>query len=270
MAQRHTHSVALLAGAATLTAAGLGLAYYASRLEPERLVVTRPPLEKRPPLRVVFFSDLHIGRTCPPRRLENVVRRINALKPDLVLFGGDFFAKFLRDAWALPFSELARQLRRIRAPKGKYAVLGNHDVREGARPFFEDLFAAGGFTVLWDEVVYPAPGVALCGLSPYSSGRALRAMPADGWRICLCHMPDKARYLPLKKADLMLSGHSHAGQVRLPAVTRLILPPGGKFYPFGLYRPQGPGAAQLYVSRGIGMSGVPFRFLAPPELVVLG
>ena len=123
---------------------------------------------------------------------------------------------------------------------------------------------------MWDEIVSPAPGVTICGLSPYSDGRVLRGMPADGWRVCLCHMPDKARYLPLKRADLMLSGHSHAGQVRLPVLTRLILPPGGKFYPYGLYRPQGPGAAQLYVSRGIGMSGVPFRFLAPPELVVLG
>ena len=54
------------------------------------------------------------------------------------------------------------------------------------------------------------------------------------------------------------------------ASARVVLPPGGKFFPYGLYRPQGPGSAQLYVSRGIGMSGVPFRFLAPPELVVLG
>lgn len=270
MQRDRAYRAALLGGAAALTAAGLGLAFYASRLEPRSLTVTRPPLDKRPPLRVVFFSDLHLGRRTPPARLAEVVRRINALKPDLVLFGGDFFAKFLRDAWALPFPELARQLGRIRAPKGKYAVLGNHDVRDGARPFFEQLFRAGGFTVLWDGIARPAPGVTVCGLSPYSSGRALRAMPADGWRICLCHMPDKARYLPLKKVDLMLSGHSHAGQVKLPALTRLILPPGGKFYPYGLYRPQGPGAAQLYVSRGIGMSGVPFRFLAPPELLVLG
>ena len=270
MRRDQARGAALLGGAAALTAAGLGLALYASRLEPQHLAVTRPPLAKRPPLRVVFFSDLHIGPMVPPARLAQAVDRINALKPDLVLFGGDFFAKFLRDAWALPFRELARQLRRIRAPRGKYAVLGNHDVRQGARPFFEELFAAGGFTVLWDEIVCPAPGVTVCGLSPYSSGRALRKMPAGGWRVCLCHMPDKARYLPLKRVDLMLSGHSHAGQVRLPALTRLILPPGGKFYPYGLYRPQGPGAAQLYVSRGIGMSGVPFRFLAPPELVLLG
>ena len=173
------------------------------------------------------FHLAEIMAQYPAERLEAVVARINALKPDLVLFGGGFFSKFLRAAWALPFPELARQLRRIRAPKGKYAVLGTHDVRQGARPFFEQLFEAGGFTVLWDQLASPAPGVTLCGLSPYSDGRVLRRMPADGWRICLCHMPDKARYLPLKKADLMLSGHSHAGQVRLPVLTRLILPPGG-------------------------------------------
>ena len=146
MKHDRARSAALLAGAAGLAAAGLGLAFYAARLEPQRLAVTRPPLEKRPPLRTVFFSDLHVGPMVPPQRLETVVDRINALRPGLVLFGGDFFAKFLRDAWALPFPELARQLSRIRAPKGKYAVLGNHDLREGARPFFEQLFEAGGFT----------------------------------------------------------------------------------------------------------------------------
>ena len=111
MKQTRARDAALLAGAAALTAAGLGLAFYAAKLEPRRLTVTRPPLEKKPPLRVVFFSDLHIRRAGSPERLEAVAERINALKPDLVLFGGDFFAKFLRDAWALPFSELARQLR---------------------------------------------------------------------------------------------------------------------------------------------------------------
>ena len=257
--------------AAGLLAAGAAgaLAHYAARVEPRQLTVTRPPLQRRPPVRCVFFSDLHLGRFSSAGQLERVVDAINAQAPDLVFFGGDFFAKFLRDAYALSFAHLSAQLGRIRARYGKYAVLGNHDLREGARPFFEQIFAGGGFTVLWDRAVCPAPGVTVCGLAPYSGGRALRAMPKEGWRVCLCHMPDKARYLPLKNVDLMLSGHSHAGQVRLPVLTRLVLPPGGKFFPYGLYRPQGPGSAQLYVSRGIGMSGVPFRFLAPPELVVL-
>lgn len=260
---------AALAGLCAVGATGLGLAYYAAKIEPERLVVTRPQLAVRPPVKTVFLTDLHLGPMYPPRHLEQVVNLINAEAPGLVLFGGDFFARFLRDAHALPFAWLAAQLRRIEAPLGKYAVLGNHDLREGARPFFELLFAEGGFTVLWDEVISPAPGVSICGLSPYSDGAALRQLPAEGWRVCLCHMPDKCRYLPLEAADLVLAGHTHAGQVRLPVITRMILPPGGKYYPYGLYLPQGPNAAQLFVSRGIGLSGVPFRFMAPPELVAL-
>lgn len=185
MKQTRARDAALLAGAAALTAAGLGLAFYAAKLEPRRLTVTRPPLEKKPPLRVVFFSDLHIRRAGAPERLEAVVERINALKPDLVLFGGDFFSKFLRDAWALPFPELARQLRRIRAPKGKYAVLGNHDVRQGARPFFEQLFEAGGFTVLWDQLASPAPGVTLCAFRPTPTGGCCGACPPTaGASVC--------------------------------------------------------------------------------------
>ena len=73
MKQTRARDAALLAGAAALTAAGLGLAFYAAKLEPRRLTVTRPPLEKKPPLRVVFFRDLHIRRAGAPERLEAVV-----------------------------------------------------------------------------------------------------------------------------------------------------------------------------------------------------
>ncbi len=260
---------ALGAGVSAIAAAGLGLAYYAARVEPETLTVTRPKLCRKPPVKTLFFSDLHLGPMYGPDHLAHVVDAINRQQPQLVVFGGDFFAKFLRDAHMLPFRWLVQQLSRIQAPLGKYAVLGNHEMRQGARPFYELLFSEAGFRVLWDEIVSPAPGIAICGLSPYSNGRILKEMPQKGWRLVLCHMPDKCRYLNLKNADLVLAGHSHAGQVRLPILTKMILPPGGKLYPYGLYQPQGPECAQLFVSRGIGMSGVPFRFLAPPELVVL-
>lgn len=259
----------LLAGLCTVGAAGLGLAHYAARVEPERLGYARPRLAKAPPVKAVFFADLHIGPKYPPRHLQKVVDAINAQRPDLVLFGGDFYAKFIKDAPTLPHGWLAAQLARIEAPLGKYAVLGNHDVRDGAKPFFEQLFLAGGFTILWDEISTPAPGVSICGLAPYSDGRVMHKLPGEGWRVCLCHMPDKCRYLPLQTTDLVLAGHSHNGQVRLPVLTKMILPPGGKLYPYGSYWPAGRGAAQLFVSAGLGMSGVPFRFCAPPELVVL-
>lgn len=260
-----------LIGAGTLAAGaiGLGLAHYAARVEPEMLTITRPALEKKPPVKVVFFSDLHLGYLYHPRHLSAIVDAINEQEPQLVLFGGDFFAKFLKDVNSLSFRWLAEELGRIEAPLGKYAILGNHDVRQGAQPFFELLFTEAGFTILEDEIVQPCPGITLCGLLPYSNGHILRKMPGSGWRVALCHMPDKSRYLNLRHTDLVLAGHTHAGQIRLPVITKMILPPGGKFYPYGMYRPQGPGRAQLFVSRGIGMSGVPFRFMAPPELVVL-
>lgn len=254
-----------VAGAAV---AGSALAFYASQIEPEQLGITRPKVLRRPPVKTLFFSDIHLGPMYAPQHLEQLVDAINAEEPELVLFGGDFFAKFLRDAHMLSFSWLTAQLRRIHAPLGKYAVWGNHDVRHAAAPFYRMLMEHGGFVPLWDKIVTPAPGITICGLAPYSDGKILRNMPTDGWRICLCHMPDKARYLNLQNVDLMLSGHTHAGQLQLPILTKMILPPGGKMYPYGLYRPQASHAAELFVSRGIGMSGVPFRFLTLPELVV--
>ncbi len=257
----------LAAGAAA--AAGAGLLYYAAKVEPEQLGITRPRLQKSIPVKTVFFSDVHLGKRYAPAHLVQIVDVINAQQPQLVLFGGDFFAKLPRDAEVLDFEWIAGELRRIQAPLGKFAVLGNHDVRYGSQPFFFDLFARGGFSVLWNETVQLESGVSVCGLSPYSSGRALAQLPAEGYRICLCHMPDKARYLALGKCDLMMAGHTHDSQVHLPLLDRLILPPGGKMYPYGSYFPQGEDKAQLFVSRGIGTSGPPLRLRAAPEIVVL-
>ena len=259
--------LALTTGAAA--AAGAGLLYYAARVEPERLVITRPRLKKAVPVKTVFFSDVHVGKRYAPAHLEVIVDAINAQQPELVLFGGDFFAKLPRDIRVLDFEWIADQLRRIQAPLGKFALLGNHDVRYGSQPYFYDLLARGGFSVLWNETVQLEGGISICGLSPYSSGRTLAQLPAEGYRICLCHMPDKARYLALGKCDLMLSGHSHDSQVHLPLLDRIILPPGGKMYPYGSYFPQGEDKAQLFVSRGIGTSGPPLRLGAAPEIVVL-
>ena len=262
------HKNALWAAAALGGVCAAGLGYYAHCIEPERLRIVRPQLMQKPPVKVLFFSDVHLGPMYHPEHLEGLVDAINAEKPELVVFGGDFFAKFMRDASMLHFGWLAKQLARIQAPLGKYAVWGNHDVRQGAAPFYRMLMEHGGFVPLWDKIVSPRPDVHICGLAPYSDGKILRKMPKEGWRLCLCHMPDKARYLNLSHVDLMLSGHSHGGQVQLPVLTSMILPPGGKMYPYGHYRPQSQHKAELFVSRGIGMSGVPFRLLHPPELVV--
>lgn len=247
---------------------GSGLLYYAAKIEPEKLWVTSPTLPRPIPVKTVFFSDVHLGRKYHPKHLEAIVNAINAQSPQLVLFGGDFFAKLPKDFHVLDFGWMEQQLKKIHAPLGKFAVLGNHDVRYGSKPFFYRLFEKSGFTVLWDEVVQVNEQISICGLSPYSNGRAMVQLPDDGYRICLCHMPDKARYLSLRRCDVMLSGHSHDGQVHLPILTKMILPPGGKMYPYGLYHPQGKEKATLFVSRGIGTSGPPLRMGSAPEVVV--
>lgn len=257
------------ATAGAVAVAGAGALLYGAKIEPERITITRPTLKKATPVKTVFFTDAHIGKMYPARHLTKIVDTINAETPELVLFGGDFFASFLKDLPYLPYNELKAELSRIEASLGKYAVMGNHELRHGCAPFFKLLFEESGFVVLQDEIVYPRPDIAVCGLTPHPDGRILRQMPANGWRVALCHMPDKCQYLPLSQTDLVLAGHTHNGQVRLPFITNMVLPVGGRVYPYGSYQPHGDQSAQLFVSRGLGMSGVPFRFMAPPEIVVL-
>lgn len=247
---------------------GSAFLYYASKIEPEKLQITYPKLPQPFPVKTVFFSDLHLGKHYSPSHLSTIVDTINQQNPQLVLFGGDFFAKLPRDICILDFDWLQQQLSRIQAPLGKFAVLGNHDVRYHSKPFFYSLFEKSGFTVLWDSITEISPKIKICGLSPYSNGEILRELPQDGFHICLCHMPDKARYLSLQNCNIMLSGHSHNGQIRLPILTKQILPPGGKMYPYGIYRPQNNCDCTLFVSRGIGTSGPAMRFASCPELVV--
>ena len=92
-----------LGAAAGAAAAGAAVGWYAAKVEPHRLTVTRPELCRRPPVKTLFFSDVHFGPMYSPEFLEPLVDAINAEAPEMVLFGGDFFAKFGRDAHMLNF-----------------------------------------------------------------------------------------------------------------------------------------------------------------------
>ncbi len=223
--------------------------------------------------RIVQLSDIHLEEYTEAWYLEHVVAATNALNPDLVLLTGDFVSRGPLDlpyAWKAA-GLCAEILTGLKAPQ-RYAILGNHDVAVGAEhvvmplrehgtPFLIDSYVAieRGYDRLW-----------LCGTDDATTTPTLVTTipPSPNAPVLLmCHEPDYIETLQsdprFGDVDLMLSGHSHGGQVRLPIVGPLILPPGGRKYPEGHYR---FGRTQLYVNRGIGTVGVPFRFDCPSEI----
>ena len=255
-----------------------GLLAWAAGWEPFRPVLERVdvPLPNLPPaldgLRIAHLSDLHIQRGFPARRLRPVVGRVNALRPDLIALTGDYVydgeTKFEREA---RMRACADALAPLRARLGVFATFGNHDFPVPPADPPRGPWEAAGITPLLDESVTLTPGgvpLHIVGLRsalvrPTWPGFA---SPAGEMRLLLWHEPDRAEEAARAGADLMLSGHTHGGQVRLPLAGALVLPPMGRRYPAGLYK---VGEMSLYVTRGIGMLPPLVRLNCPPEITLL-
>ena len=224
-------------------------------------------------LRLGVLTDLHAGM--PHVGLDAVGRVAEAIaaeRPDLVLLLGDFIdrrALFARpvDAAAL----MGRMAPLTAAPRGVFAVLGNHDWYAGARRISDALEDIGA-TVLEDSAA-PAGegGLWVAGVGDYRVrgarvDRALMPVPEDAPVLLLSHDPDAFPSVP-ERVSLTLSGHTHGGQVGIPGLRRPFVPSHyGERYLRGHVVERG---RHLDVSSGIGTSGLPVRFLRPPEVVIL-
>jgi predicted MPP superfamily phosphohydrolase len=260
-----------------------GLALYSGEIARHELDIVQRPLtiNNLPPsfhsYRIVQLSDIHLDEYTEPYFLERIVKKVNFLAPDLVLLTGDFITHgsltFIAGGHAL--HRCAEILTTLTAPL-RYAILGNHDVSFSAAMVTQAL-TTHGTPVLVNQYLPVERGsdrLWLCGVDdPGTSNPDLElAIPAkpDGPVLLMAHEPDFADHVvahpraPL--VDLMLAGHSHGGQIRLPFLGPLILPPMGEKYPEGLYRFK---QMQLYVNRGIGTVGLPFRLNCPPEITVI-
>lgn len=220
--------------------------------------------------RIALVTDLHRGPAVPAWWLERAAERAAALAPDLVALGGDFVSHARSDLAGLPAI-----VARFRAPDGVVAVLGNHDhwVDPGA------VMAAvreGGAHVLLNAhrlIRRGGAAVAVAGVDDFTHGAvrpddALAAVSPDTPRVLLSHNPDLIEYLSTGlRVDVMLSGHTHNGQLHFPWFGPLTVPSqfGGR-YLHGLHR---HGATWLYVSAGVGTASIPLRWGNPPELPVI-
>lgn len=264
-----------LAGLALTPAAGYTYARYA---EPGWLRTTSVTikLKRLPPsfdgIRVVQFSDVHLGFHFTTEQLSRLVDRIQALNPDLICFTGDLYDSTVGSD-AVPTVQV---LSRLQAPLGKGAVLGNHDYYGKESEKIVSILSDGGFSVLMNKSIPLRRGndrIWLSGVDDMWDGkpdlpRTLQSVPENECTILLAHCPDYADLALKRPVDLQLSGHSHGGQVRIPLYGPVVLPTYGRKYVDGHYV-LGNGKLQVYTNRGIGVSVYPIRFNCRPELTVL-
>lgn len=268
----------------TLLYGGAGLALYAGEVERHWIDVVHRDIyitglpQDFDGMTIAQLSDIHLDEFTEPFLLREAVDHINRMQPDMVLLTGDYvsYQVLSRKATIAAAWHCASLLGAIRCPH-RYAILGNHDLLVGGREITEAI-ASHGIPVLRNACLPLDRGgsrIWLAGLDDPVIGRPDpdRAVPVAIRNIerepviLMCHAPDFADVLVQHPASrsiaLMLSGHTHGGQVRLPLVGALHLPPGGRKYIEGWFP---VGGLQLYVNRGIGSVGVPFRFDCRPEI----
>lgn len=253
------------------------LLFYAHFVEPSLLVKTTHTVQAPSDVKeckIVYFSDTHFGGLYDQEHLSRIVEKINLQNPDIVVFGGDLLDNYARDREILDLDFITSKLKEICPDSKKYAVYGNHDYGGGASRVYSDLMENGGFTVLNNTSLFLEEfNIKMAGFDDYllgSTDPAFYQSKENAFTVLLSHEPDVAQLISMPRAGIMLSGHSHGGQVTLPFLTQHILPVGATKYVKGHYPLCGISAnLSLYVSKGIGMTMLPLRFLNPPEIMVL-
>jgi predicted MPP superfamily phosphohydrolase len=217
-------------------------------------------------LRIAQLSDIHVGPRTSPELIRRALEAANAFAPDLVVLTGDFLSRSTAGVEAM-----RDQLGGLAAPT--VAVLGNHDVWVDPKGASAAL-RGHGYEVLenaWTQVRLRGAPLAVVGVGDRLTGRedvaaATRGLPPGAAPLVLAHGPKTAdRLRALGRPLLCLSGHTHGGQISLPIVTPIFLAAVHEPYARGRFQ---LGQVQLYVNRGIGMSGLRVRINSPAEVTL--
>ncbi|HEX8463344.1 MAG TPA: metallophosphoesterase [Abditibacterium sp.] len=275
---------ALLRGAARLgvsgCAVGAGSLAWGRYVEPdwvevEQIELTLPRLGRAfDGFRIAQISDIHIEGGEMQAHFPDICRKVCAQNADAIVITGDFITNLgdWQDAALLP------GLRLLQAPLGVFAVLGNHDHSlttgqpDRSANLVRRTLAQAQIRELQNEHTSwhrDGQSLHLCGLDDryvMDLPKLLAKLPAAGAAILLQHQPDVAdEVAQTKRFDLMLSGHSHGGQIALPFFGPMFLPFGARTYPCGFYQ---VGNLMLYTNRGLGTIDIPIRFCSRPEITV--
>ncbi len=255
---------------------GVGGIVYASQVEPYWVQVRahEVALPNLPAAfdgyRIGHISDLHMGGWMKRDHMETVAATLDTLKPDLLAITGDFIDHMPPGLEA----DLKQILRAFSAPDGLYGVLGNHDywtdaslVRRVAESAGVQMLDNAHVTLTRADEQLVISGVDDIWEHQQDLEAALNGVPQGAACVLLAHEPDYADTVALDgRVGLMLSGHTHGGQVRVPLYGALILPALGRKYDWGMFD---VGGTQLHVSAGLGMVEPAVRFNCPPEITVL-
>lgn len=221
--------------------------------------------------KIVHFSDLHYGSTVGEKELKNLVNKINNLKPDIIVFTGDLVEQGVilsKDE----IKNITKTLNKLNPSIEILAVKGNHDYDH---TYFEDIVPNLEWTILDNTYKYVYNGntekIVFVGLDSYLRGEPdysnafsfLNEQENKIYTIVLGHEPDMIDEISDYDFDLMLAGHSHLGQVRIPFIGSILTPNGAKKYFDEHYIVDN---TELYINGGIGTSILKFRFFAKPSI----
>lgn len=233
-------------------------------------------------LKIVHISDIHYGRTVNKKELNSLVDKINLLKPDVVVLSGDLIDRST-SLNQKNIDDITNALKKINATLSKYAIMGNHDYKFSKWPI---IIENSGFIDLDDnyDLIYKGTNepILITGVSTNIEIKtAMKTkmkkvndylatfttkesqVMAPKYQILIIHEPDYIDKIDIKNYDLILAGHSHNGQVRLPLMGAIMLPEGAKKYYEPYYK---IGNTDLYISSGVGTSVLNFRFMNRPSI----
>lgn len=226
-------------------------------------------------LKIVHLSDIHFGSTITEKDLDHLVNKVNELNPDIVVITGDIIDERI----SYDKNILINYLKQIQSKLGKFAISGNHDL---PLDDFNSIVEESGFTNLDNtyKLIYAnsSKPIIISGISSnYSDSSNIGTKTAEFdsyianltddikpiYSILLIHEPDFIDSLNVDNYDLILAGHSHGGQVKLPLIKKLYTPYGAKKYYDEYYKVN---QTDLYISSGLGTSKLKFRLFNRPSI----